>query len=254
MKKSTLILAGLGSFLLTSVTQLPANLLTKVMPADSPVQLNGLSGTLWQGAITQLQFQQWTLQNVRWQLKPMALFKGQLAAQIQANPVEGGLLDGDCGVNFSAQVNCSPLNVKDYPASAFSPYVQRFMIPDLKGTVQTNLTQLNWDGKQALANGHVQWQNAGLAIDPQTFGNYTAIFSVAANNAQQIQISAAPDANYPLDGSVVLQADGQYTTNLTLKPAASANPMATTLLTGMLGGAQPDGSFLIKKQGKLPPL
>ena len=253
MKKSSLILAGLSSFLLTSVTQLPAHLLTKVMPADSPVQLNGLSGTLWQGTATQVQFQQWTLQNVRWQFKPAALFKGQLALQIQAIPSEGGKLDGDCGINFARQLHCQPLNIEDIPASALTPYLQQYMVPDLKGTLQASLNELRWNGKQALANGHLEWQDAGLQIEPQPFGNYTAILSVGQDNAQQFQISAAPDASYLLDGTVTVQASGQYTTNLTLKPAASANPMASTLLTGMLGGAQADGSFLIKKQGNVTP-
>ena len=252
MKKSTLILAGLGSFLLTSFTQLPANLLVKVLPANLPFQIDGISGTLWHGAANSLSFQQWQFNQVRWQLKPAALLKGQLAIQLQAQPAQGGKLDGDCGMSFTQTIHCHPLNLTELPADAVTPYLQQFMVPALKGTLQVNLADVTWDRKTPpLASGHAEWQQAGVQIDPQTFGNYTAILSVGDEHNQQIQISSAPDANYQLDGSIKLQANGQYNTNLNLKPNQTNNAMVTTFLNSLLGVAQPDGSYLINRQGQL---
>ena len=252
MKKSTLIIAGVTSFLLTSATQLPASLVARLLPANLPVTLDGIGGTLWQGQIAQVQWQNWQLQNVRWQLKPAALFKGQAAAMLQAELAQGGQIDTDCGLSISGKVICAPFNLDNFPAQTLNPYVQRWMVPPLKGTFQARLTSLTaQSGHLPQLVGHLTWQNAGISLNPQSFGNYTAILSMGDNEQQNAQISAAPEANFQLDGNLSLQTDGQYKTNLTLKPVNS-DPMTTAFLSGALGSPQPDGSYLINRSGKMP--
>ena len=87
IKNRTLILLGLSSFTLAVLVYLPAQLLVSRLPAGFPLQLTGVSGTLWDGAAQQAQFQTVQLHNLQWRFRPSGLLKAQLAADIQGQVV-----------------------------------------------------------------------------------------------------------------------------------------------------------------------
>jgi Bacterial type II secretion system protein N. len=253
MKTRTLILAGTVSFLLTSLTQLPAKLVLAQLPADLPVQLQGINGTLWQGGAASLSAQGLQLNNVQWDLQTSALLKGQLAADLRASLPQGGDIDGICSINLAGVLHCSPLNLNNLPAQAVSPYLQSLMIPPLSGTFQANLSAVEWD-QQSLPklSGHGEWREAGVQMLPQRYGNYTANVSSSDDGAQQISLASAPDAAFILDGTITLQATGQYQTALNLKPGSSIDDGTKQFMSSFIVPPQPDGTFQIREQGQLP--
>ncbi|OQX15744.1 MAG: hypothetical protein BWK73_05930 [Thiothrix lacustris] len=253
MKTRTLILAGTASFLLTSLTQLPAKLVVASMPVGLPVQLQGVHGTLWAGGATHLSAQGMQLNNLQWKLQTSALLKGQLAADLRGSLAQGGDIDGICSINLAGTLNCAPLNVSNLPAQAVSPYLQNLMIPPLSGTFHANLNRVTWD-QQTLPqlSGHGEWREAGVQMLPQRYGNYTAIISSAANDAQQISLASAPEAAFGLNGTITLQASGQYQTQLDIKPGNSIDAGTKQFLTSFIVPPQADGTYQIREQGQLP--
>ncbi len=253
MKTRTLILAGVSSFLLASLTQLPASLVLSKRPADSPVQLQGINGTLWQGGATTLSSQGVQIRNLQWDLHSSALLSGKLAADLRGELAQGGQFDGICSLNLAGTLQCTPLNISNLPAQALAPYLQSLMIPPLSGTFQANLSNLEWDQQTfPQLSGHGEWQGAGVQMMPQRFGTYTAIINSAENNAQRISLASAPDAAFALNGTITLQADGKYQSELNLKPGSSIDAGTKQFLASFIVPPQADGTFQIREQGQLP--
>ena len=253
MKKRTLIMVGVGSFLLTSLTQLPASLLSKLLPADFPLRPEGVSGTLWQGAIARLNWLPMPMNNVRWELQPAALFKGQIAAHLQANPLTGGDIGATCGISITKKLDCQDVQINAMPIQVLTPYLQNFMLPPLSGNLQASLTHLQW-AKPALPilEGNAQWQQAGLQMFPQRFGTYNATLAPGDNGAQQIMLGSAADASFTLSGNVTVQANGQYQSAINLKPTGTVDPGTVQFMNNAISPPQPDGSYVINGQGQLP--
>jgi general secretion pathway protein N len=254
MKKSTLIFTGVGSFLLTSLTQLPASLILTHLPADLAVQLQGISGSIWQGAAETVDIQNVQIRNLQWDIQTTALLRGRLAAQLRGSLAEGGQFEGNCGMTLAGAVHCTDLNVTALPAQTLTPYLQGAMIPPLSGNLQLQLASLDW-AKPALPqiNGHVEWQDAGIQMNPKRYGTYTAILSNGEDKVQQISLASAPGAAFTLNGNTTLQADGQYQTRLNLKPGNTINAATTQFLNSFVSPPQADGSYKIERQGKLNP-
>jgi general secretion pathway protein N len=253
MKTRTLILAGTASFLLASLTQLPARLLVAQLPANLPVQLQGVSGTLWSGGAATLSVQGMQIHNLHWDLQTSALLSGQLAADMRGNVAQGGQFDGICSINLSNTVQCAPLNLSDFPAQALAPYLQRLMIPPLSGTFHANISTVTWDQVAfPQLSGHGEWREAGVQMLPQRYGTYTAVVSSGEQGAQQISLGSAPDAAFTLDGTITLQASGQYQTALNLKPGSTIDEGTKQFLGSFIVPPQPDGTFQIREQGRLP--
>lgn len=253
MKKRTLIILGLASFTLTSLTQLPARLLLPLLPANLPVQKEDVSGTVWAGGVSKLRVQNLQLSNLQWDLHPLALLKGQLAANIRGQLLPAGQFNGDCGIRLSGTLKCTALNVNELPATILTPYLSRFAIPPLSGTFQADLNNLEWDQQTLPAgSGNLVWQDAGIQLAPQNFGNYTAIINMGENDTRRISLASAPDAAFELNGNISVQANGQYQSSLNLKPGGSINNATKRFLPNILGRPQPDGSFRIQDQGQIP--
>ncbi len=249
MKIRTLIIAGLVSFLLTSLTQIPARLVLGRLPDDLPLKLQGINGSLWEGSATSLRAQNLQLRDVQWNLQPTSLFKGQAAAKLKGNLPQGGDVEGVCGISFSGKVQCHDLLVNNLPANTLTPYLQSLLIPPLRGQFQANLDSLTWDRENPpQASGHIEWQEAGIQLDPNSYGQYSAILSMDADDSQQVSLTSAPDAAFSLDGRMTLQADRQYQLNINVKPGRNVQ----TGFLGVIGAQQqPDGSFRIERQGSL---
>lgn len=253
MKIRTLIFAGIGSFLLASFGQLPANLLLKILPAGLTSQLQGVNGTLWHGGVASIRQATLTITNLQWDLHPAALLTGKLAADLRGNLAQGGHFEGTCAIRIGGAISCNGVNLNDIPAQILTPYLQRFMVPPLSGAFQASLNNLEWD-RQTLPrlSGHGEWREAGIQLAPQRFGTYSAILNAGADNAQQITLASAPDAAFTLDGAVTVQQNGHYQSRITLKPGNSIDDGTKQILTSFIGRPQADGGYLIQEQGQLP--
>ncbi|MFN3786271.1 MAG: type II secretion system protein N [Thiothrix sp.] len=253
MKIRTLILAGTVSFLLASLPQLPASLLLKALPADLPLQVQGIGGTLWQGYIDRLTWQTLSLNSIDWKLHSAALRQGKLAAHLSVQLAAGGTLQGDCAWALSGTLQCANLSLSKLPAAALAPYTQQLLIPPLSGHFQGDNLSLTWrQGTLPQLNGQLEWQEAGVQMLPQRYGTYRATLSSNPDSSIHITLSSAKAAAFTVDGTVSVRADGQYQSQIHLKPEASVDAGTKQFLASFIAAPQPDGTFQIREQGQLP--
>ena len=253
MKKRVLVMAGIASFLITAVSQLPAHWVTQRAATLLPVTLQGVGGTLWQGSAHSVVWQNVRLRQVQWDFQALALLRGKAAVNVQAQWAAGGTLDAACALGVTGAVQCEQVKLTDIPAQSLAPYLQRYQIPPLRGQLQAALTDVAWArGSIPQANGTLTWQQAGITLSPQVFGDYNAVLTADEASGQQLTLSSAPDAALTLDGTGQLQPDGKYQLTLNLQPIPTAAAQLSQGLSWIAGAPQADGRYRLEKQGTLP--
>lgn len=253
MKKRVFVLAGIASFLVTAISQIPAHWVTQRAATFLPVTWQGVSGTLWQGSAHRVIWQEVRLRQVRWDFQAMALWRGNALVSVQAQLDTGGTLDALCGLDIRGSVRCEQVKLTDIPAQSLATYLQRYQIPPLRGQLQIALEKVTWaQGSLPVANGKLTWQQAGITQLPQVFGDYDALLTVDNAGIQQLTLHSAPDAALTLDGTGQLQADGSYQLTLNLQPTPAVAAQLSQGLSWIAGAPQADGSYRIATQGVLP--
>jgi hypothetical protein len=254
MKIRTLVLAGLSSFLLTSIAYMPISFVQKLFPQPFAKVGQGFSGTLWSGSVQQLQTAPISLQNVTWAWNSLSLFKGHLAADVKAKLPTGGTIQGLCGMNWSMQVVCHDLMLSDLSLSTMANVLQNPMLSGVQGKLQANFSQITWDREHyPILEGTVDWQNAGIPMLASNLGTYSALLTNEGDE-QHISLNAQPEAALEINGQVTLKSDASYQFSLNLKPNSTGADTANlqSMLTMGFGNPDTNGKFHVQQQGKLP--
>jgi len=254
MKIRTLVLAGLSSFLLTSVAYMPINFLQKVFPQAFARVGQGFSGTLWSGSAQQLHTTPMPLQNVTWTWQGLALFKGHLAADVKAQLPMGGTIQGLCGVKWNTDVVCRDLRLSDFSIGVVANLLQNPMLSGVQGKLQAHLSQVTWDRQTyPVMEGSADWHNAGVPMLAPNLGTYSALLT-REGDEQHIILNAKPEAALEINGQATLKPDATYQVSLNLKPNSSGSDTANlqSMLSMGLGNPDTNGQFHIEQQGKLP--
>jgi len=249
--------AGIASFgvSLVAMTPLPF-VLGKVQEQLPDVQMAGASGTVWKGSIASVQTQMLNAHDVAWRVTPMALLKGQLAADIElafsgANGGERGDASGRCGVSVMTSVHCSDVLV-DAPASLVKSFPNTALVPALEGDVRLELAALSWD-RTSLPNveGNGQWQGAkmGVPVNLDLQGDYLAEISSPDEGGINVLLDSV-DTLVAVSGDIDVDVSGAYQVNAKLKPTSEAPGQVRQGLQ-FVGQAQNDGSVVIKQSGQL---
>ncbi|WP_432719796.1 type II secretion system protein N [Jeongeupia wiesaeckerbachi] len=164
--KRLLVTGGIAALLFIGI-RLPASVLVGLAPA--PLQLSGVSGTLWEGRATQLGLDgQELVRGLAWRWQAAGLLRGELAWSLSsadpATPLSARLLAGLSGTrieDLSARLPASPLLAQ---IKALAPF-------QLGGTLLLNTKRLD---RQTLDGARVQWLDASSLVTPQAnpFGSY----------------------------------------------------------------------------------
>ncbi|MCO4321584.1 type II secretion system protein N [Aliidiomarina quisquiliarum] len=88
------IYAAVAVYFIGLIVFLPARLVVGFAPLPENIQLQGISGTVWNGRVDYVQFDGRALEQIEWQVFPLALLAGQIAADVriaatEANPITG---------------------------------------------------------------------------------------------------------------------------------------------------------------------
>jgi general secretion pathway protein N len=126
---------GFAAFILFTLTSIPASVLTNQLP--DTIRLSGVSGSLWNGAARSINITNWQLRDVHWDLNPVALLAGRLAANISAE-VAGGEINSDASINLFGAISVSNLNA----AGPIVPLATQMKIPVSGGRYQIELAAL----------------------------------------------------------------------------------------------------------------
>jgi len=101
MKRGLYFAAGLAAFLVFLVAMVPANQLTRRLPAG--ITVDGATGTIWSGQARSFAVQGRPLGALRWSCRPWRLVILEWSCNVGLQP-KGGELQGDFVGNFSGDV------------------------------------------------------------------------------------------------------------------------------------------------------
>ena len=210
------------------------------------VRLGGISGGVWQGHASSVQVFGTQLGALDWQLQPLPLLHGNVAAHLALN---GGeiVATGDVERVFDGALNVRDANIHA-PARLAAPALD---IPALQllGDLDIAIANARLRGPwPESANGTARWRNAAVAGAAQAeLGDLEATFASAADGSIG---GAVRDLGGPLQLSGTLRVNaGSYDADATLR-ARDGNARVNEALR-YIGEPQADGSSHLVIHGQL---
>ncbi len=239
-----LLSTGGSVFLLGLFTLLPARVIHHWVSPDA-LQLAGIEGTVWNGAANEAFIDGMYLQNLRWSMRPFALFTGSLAYALQAEPV-GGFLDATVAVSLGGTVRVSALNAA-LPLQALQNVVR---VDGISGDISLQMAEIRLaDGWPTHAAGQAGLSNLVLrALAPAPLGN----FQVEFQNTDTGVLGSVQDVSGMLKVAATLQLnpDRSYTLLGQVGPTATATPAIVEQLR-FLGSPDARGLREFRTEGSL---
>ena len=245
------ILAALLLFIVLVVARMPAATgLAMVARHSGMVLPYNASGTIWQGKAEHLFIHvngnMLDLGLTRWQVEPWSLLMGRMQISIDARKGRQKVV-GDVTAGIG-----QTLVLKDFEASFDIASVMAFYpVPfRMQGFAEIMLSEaVLKPGQVAALNGNVVARDLVFNFThPVELGSYAARLGMEGD-AVQADVSDM-DAMVAVDGTAsVTLAAREYQTDMTLKPAAEADPAIAQTLRAL---AQPnsDGVFVMQRSGK----
>ena len=202
--KRGLISAGLLAFFCGFVVLFPARAAVHWFASDS-VTVSGLSGTVWNGNAREAAVEGIYVQDVSWELRPLALFTAKLSYDLNATPT-GGFLSAIASIGLGGSVTLSELTA----ALPLSSFAGTLGIPGLRGNASLSFERLQLEaGFPTAADGTLQIANLVVPdVGSETLGGYKMEF-FTQNNGISASIEDT-DAVIDLAGSLEVNADRSF--------------------------------------------
>ena len=226
-----LALLGVACFLLALIIKFPAPLAVQWFAPDA-LSVQGPAGSVWRGSAQAASFSGYYLGNVRWEMRPAALFRGRIAYHV-ATQGPSGFLDGVFALAPAGGLHVSTLTGA-VPLQALASVLP----PELPVSLFTGRAQLKIDelrlesGWPRSASGEVEVLDLALLAPPEALGNYQ--IQLAGDNDDPVRGSfhdAAGNPPSPLEikGTITLKPDRTYALECTARarPNASENIKAS---------------------------
>jgi hypothetical protein len=253
MSRWSWLALGIGAYIAFTLATFPAGVALRWF-APPGVTFAGVAGTLWSGSAATCAVDGFTVQALRWRLRPTPLFLGRVSANVDAK-IPDGFVRGD--VTASA----SGVRLDDFTAATSLPALAGVLPPVLRGTRGQASVALESlvveDGWPTAITGELKL--AGLETVPLisdgrgslvALGNYTATFVPAP----QGQIAAKiVDNGGPLEvaGTIGLDTRRAYMIDALVKPRADAPEMLVEGLKLMTAEPDAEGRYRFNEMGTL---
>lgn len=209
------IVIGVATFAVALIILFPARVLYQ-WTAPAHVQVNGISGTVWNGSAAEGTVSGIYFRNLDWQFRPLALARGQLGYRVRLEPA-GGFVEGEAGFSFGGTVAVKNLNA----ALSLGDAVQVAMMTGVNADVTLQLDRLELeDGWPTRIQGTVGVSDLSIRnLAPTPIGSYQAEFQpgedaiVAAveDTSGVLELAGTlrltPDRDYSLIGRVGARKD-----------------------------------------------
>ena len=236
------LIVGVAALLLFLVARFPAQVAYSLIAdrLSGPVQLAGISGTLWQGEAQQLQYRQGVVASLEWQLSAWRLMLGKLSGEVRLHQGEAYLESSVAAPLDGGELSLSGLEGR-LPMRLIQPYLTRLPLP-LEGVLSLKLDTLQLDaaGRPQQAEGRVVWHQAGVSAPQQLlFGDLQMVLRSLEGGGVEGAIS---DSGGPLQlrATLTLGASGSYRLQGTVRASESAPPRLSQNLS-LLGPVNAEG-------------
>lgn len=213
--------------------------------APPTVALSGITGTVWRGSASQASIVGLYLGELRWRLRPLALFRGRASFDVEASPA-GGVLDGNAAIGFGGDVYLANTRAA-LPLDAIAGLTG---VPGLRGTATADIERLQLsDGLPVAADGSAEVRGLVLPlVSPQAIGGYRVEFFTQEDGV----VASVEDTDGFVDiaGRLVLSLDRSYEFLGQLAPKPET-PTAVADQMRFLGSPNARGQYELRLEGAL---
>lgn len=249
MRKRYYILIAVIAYLVFLLTSIPANYAANIINSNTPVSIQGVSGTLWKGQAYVITINNTAqLDRTEWDFSLWKLLIGQLALDIETF-YAGNKINTELGTSFLGRFFANDLTAK-IPAQEVAK-LTNIPLAQFSGMLFVNIESAHWKpGELPSAFGNINWNSAEITVaDTASLGNVNITLGESEQQLLKADIkNQGGDIN--ITGSAELVPEANYDVNITLVPTTTASNNIKQSL-GMFAKKQTTGEFLLKKSGSL---
>jgi hypothetical protein len=253
MKKgSMLALLGGVSFVVFLVATAPASLLAYALQRTTPVQLQGLSGSLWHGAAQQVVTPELKLGPLHWRLHGWYLLLGKVKLTLEIPPGTPHISGkGEVAVSILQQLSLSNVAVE---ADAGWVFTQAALPLAAAGRLDLQIETAEFRREELpYLKAQLDWRQAQI-VYPQVYqlGGYRVVLRPEPETNPEYLLGEVKDIDSPLkiDGTIKIDKSGDYKLSARLVTAPNAAEIFRSTLL-FLGEPAADGSVTIERNGNI---
>ena len=248
MKKRHYILTAVISYVVLLIATIPAKPVIDLVNRNTPANVQGVSGTLWDGRALLISINNINIDRTEWSFKLWKLFLGKVAVDINAQFSDNDII-AEIGTSFLGRFFINDLyarvDAQQVAELANLPLVQ------LSGIISLDIESAQWkQGELPLANGEISWRDAAVTVaDTASLGNVTILISESDQQLLTAEINNQ-GGDIKINGTAGLVPEADYTVDIKLLPTATANNNIKQSL-GMFAQRQSNGEYTLNKTGSL---
>ncbi len=249
MKKKHYIFLAVVSYFIILIATIPAKPITDLISSNTPVNIQGISGTLWNGRAYAITVNgNTTLKDTRWSFNLWKLIIGQLAADVHSRYL-GNDIDTEIGSSLFGGYFVNDLSTKI--AATEITRLANIPLAQFSGPITINIEHARWtQGELPLAIGEIKWNNATVTVaDTISLGNVTITMTESDQSLLNADIKNQ-GGDISIAGTARLVPETDYAVDIKLSPTASTRGNIKQSL-GLFAKKQPNGEYLFKNSGSL---
>lgn len=252
MKIRYYLITAILALALFLIINIPAASVVSALKTQLPqINMQNVSGTLWQGSAQQVTVPGHVFRNVNWSVCAAHLLIARACIEFDAlynnSPLSGQLSVGMSqtlhGKDIRAEMNARTLG-----------QLAALPMGEIAGDVALELASLSWQpGGVPALNGIIKWSNASVTIaEMARLGDITITLAESDENPINASVSNQ-NGQLAIAGQASLGANTDYQVdlNLSLQNGASNNLKSSLSL---FAKPQPNGQYLLKNSGNLKQL
>lgn len=247
MKKRHYLLTAVIAYFVFLIATIPAKPVIDLVNGSSPVTIQGVSGTLWNGKAYIVSFENIQLKKTEWSFNLWKLFIGSIAIDISSR-FSGNDIVAQLGTSFTGRYFINDLSAKI--SAQEMAEIANIPLAQLEGMISLNIEHAQWkQGELPLATGEIKWTAATITVaDTASLGN----ISILLNETDELLTAEINNqgGDIKITGSAGLVPEADYTVDIKLLPTATANNNIKQSL-GMFAQKQANGEYTLKKTGSL---
>jgi len=209
--KLKISLGLLALYLFSLVLTAPAALLTQFIPANTGVKIGHVTGSVWNGELSQVNYRRQTkLQKLTWQFDWLALLKLQLKADLKFNNGRR-VLNGVASVSYGfSGLVLSDINV-DMSAAELQPYL-KLPVPVTPSGKFTLVIENATQGAPYCdeLDGYLVWHDATLEMPMATIDLASPTVDLSCAEGDLVASLTQDSEQLTTNADVVLSAGGNY--------------------------------------------
>lgn len=250
MKTAHLIILGSASYILFLLMLTPAA--TVLSLANIPphtAQIEGVSGTLWNGSADRVTVNRREINQLSWSLNPLALFSASIDSDVSATVFNNEVTSNISYSLLSQQVTLTQLSSRINASEVQQAINLPFGV--LEGQININVDELTLVANKVQdLTARLSWTGARLTLaEPVAFGNI--FLNISSNDKGDFEGKLSNvNGDLSINGQLNLSKNQTYLLDATLTPRSNA-PKELLNILNLLAPQKSGTAHVLKRQGHL---